>query len=286
MRTANPICGNPRNLRMKDALGAFKLEADVKGLVITPPNVRPFFTGRVLPAVTVPVTVFIVCQDNGNEPARSSSEISGLLTDANMILRQRGVTLVQNGTNSFIRHTTWLNHTNALAQVSPDIDEMMDTLNSMGNAVELYFVQSLTVPSLAGVRRTKGIALAGAADARVLAHEVLHDCETELSPVEDIYPVRNSSPDNTDPVVGSACEAWLPADWGGGYYLPDLTQRSLINRLIMCSGGYDEESGPSLDLPSGAVWGYRDAASNGVPVRVLGMSAVGQAACARTPGSY
>ena len=28
-----------------DAVGAFKLEVDVKGLVVTPPNERPFFTG-------------------------------------------------------------------------------------------------------------------------------------------------------------------------------------------------------------------------------------------------
>jgi len=63
MRTGNPIRGNPRRSGLPlgaDALGAFKLEADVKGLVITPPNVRPFFTGQVLPAVTVPVSVFTV----------------------------------------------------------------------------------------------------------------------------------------------------------------------------------------------------------------------------------
>ena len=78
----------------------------------------------------------------------------------------------------------------------------------------------------------------------------------------------------------------MSADWGGGYYSPGQTQRSLINRLIMRSGGYDEESGVSLDLPSDSVWGYRDSVSNGVTVRVLGMSAVGQAACKRNPGSY
>ena len=57
----------------------------------------------------------------------------------------------------------------------------------------------------------------------------------------------------------------------------------------MKSGGYnEEETGASLDLPMGSVWGYHNTVSNGVPVRirVLGLSACGQDACTKTPGSY
>ena len=81
----------------------------------------------------------------------------------------------------------------------------------------------------------------------------------------------------------------MSSDWGGGYYAPGQTQRGLINRIIMSSGGYnEEETGASLDLPAGSVWGYHNTVSNGVPVRVRvpGLSACGQAACTKTPGSY
>ncbi|NLX55911.1 MAG: hypothetical protein GXY58_12415, partial [Planctomycetaceae bacterium] len=58
----------------------------------------------------------------------------------------------------------------------------MDSTNSMGNAVELYFVNTLDGETTAGVRHPKGIAVAVIGDGRTIAHEVLHDCG-----LEDIY---------------------------------------------------------------------------------------------------
>jgi hypothetical protein len=159
----------------------------------------------------------------------------------------------------------------------------------MGNALELYFVNTLEGGATAGLCCYGGIVLSDDATGRVIAHEVLHACNDAVPGVEDIYPVRNDSDVGTDPVTGVAREDWLPSDWGGGYYPPGLTQRELINRLVMSSGGYNEEiTGEPRDLPLGPVWGYHNMVSNGVPVRVrvLGLSACGQAACTKTPGSH
>ena len=150
----------------------------------------------------------------------------------------------------------------------------------MGNAVELYFVETLDGGGTAGVRHPKGIAVAVIGDGRTIAHEVLHDCG-----LEDIYIADGQG----NPLLEQVSEQSIPADWGGGYYPPGLTQRELINRLVMSSGGYNEEiTGEPRDLPLGSVWGYHNMVSNGVPVRVrvLGLSACGQAACTKTPGSH
>jgi len=264
--------------------GAFRLEVDIKGLVITPPHVRPYFTGTVLPAVNVPVTVFIVQRTTTNYPARASSEIPGLLADANKILWQRGLTLVQSGPIRYLNNTEWLNHPDV--NNNTNLTAMLNTTNSLGNALEFYFVDTLEGGATAGLCCYGGIVLSGDATGRVIAHEVLHACNDAVPGVEDIYPVRNDSDIGTDPVTGVACEDWLPMDWGGGYYPPGLTQRELINRLVMKSGGWAEAPSDAFDLPMGPVWGYHDMVSNGVPVRVLGLSACGQAACTKTPGSH
>jgi hypothetical protein len=270
-----------------DSVGDFTLEVNVKGLVITPPNVRPCFSGKVLPAVSVPVSVFIVRKTDQTEPARQDSEIADLLADANKILRQRGITLVQNGAILHLDNDAWLNHTNALAQTNAVIDAMMDSTNSLGQAVELYFVKTLDGGDLKGARRSKGIAISsGTGVGRTITHEVLHDCGTGATDIDDIYPVRNDSDTDTDPIPGMVRQEWISADWGGGYYAPDLSQRELVDRLIMRSGGYNDPSPAlSIDLPSGSVFGYHDSMSNGVPTRVLGPAAVGQDSCTGTPGS-
>jgi len=235
MRTGNPICGNPRNLRMKDAVGLF-----------------------------------------------------ALLTGANIILRQRGVTLVQNGESHILNQTNWLDHVDVLSTNAPSIDEMMDSTNSMGQAVELYFVRSLDGGGLLGACRTKGIAVATRGDAVVIAHEVLHSCGTDVSPVEDIYMVEDPSASPLNPVPGLASQNNLPSDWGGGYYPPTLTQRELIGRLIMRSGGEEGvDTATPRDLPSGTIYGWKHSIpTDGTSPMVLGQASVGQSAAQRTPESY
>jgi hypothetical protein len=90
----------------------------------------------------------------------------------------------------------------------------------MGNAVELYFVETLDGGGTAGVRHPKGIAVAVIGDGRTIAHEVLHDCGPE-----DIYTVQDPGGSVSNPVSGPVSEERIPADWGGGYYPPGLAQR-------------------------------------------------------------
>jgi hypothetical protein len=112
------------------------------GLTVTyaQPDTLP---GSVFPAVNVSVTVWIVRDDLGIIAARDAAEIPGLLVDANKILWQSGLMLVQNGTLRYLDNDTWLNHTVVFAETNVVMDAMMDSTNSMGNAVELYFVQTL-----------------------------------------------------------------------------------------------------------------------------------------------
>jgi len=255
--------------------GAFRLEVDIKGLVITPPHVRPYFTGTVYPAVNVPVTVWVV-KDEYGDPIRPLTTIPGLLADANKILWQRGLTLVQSGPCHLLNNTNWLNHVNVLAETNAVIDAMMDSTNSMGNAVELYFVRTLDGKATAGVRRPKGIAIASGVGSWAIAHEVLHDCG-----LEDIY----IADDQGNPLLEPVAEQSIPADWGGGYYNPWVLQHGLIKRLVMRSR-FDLEEDAGVDLPSGDVRGWHHGPGGGGTPTVLGPAKVGQSSIIRTPGSH
>ena len=199
-----------------------------------------------------------------------------MLADANKILKQRAITLAQNGQIRHLDNTAWLNHTNALAQTNAVIDAMMNSTNSLGQAVELYFVNSLVSPALIGACRSKGIAVASEGDAVTIAHEVLHTCI-----LEDIYTVDGQG------IPGPVSQSRLPADWGGGYYPSDLTQRELVGKLIMRSGGTEEDPDPSQrrDLPSGTVFGWKHTGDWASP-KELGPAGVGQSSIQQTPRSY
>ena len=112
----------------------------------------------------------------------------------------------------------------------------------------------------------------------VIAHEVFHDCGTR-----DIYTVENQAAPNFGPLVVPIREAWLPDDWGGGYYAPGLTQRDLITRLIMRSGvGGLGTTG--IVLPRGTIYGWKHTGDATSPTE-LGQASVGQNSCTKMPGS-
>jgi hypothetical protein len=70
--------------------------------------------------------------------------IAGVIADANKILWQRGLTLVQSGTVRYLNNDAWRNHTDVLNPANTNLAAMMDSTNNMGNAVELYFVRTTT----------------------------------------------------------------------------------------------------------------------------------------------
>ena len=210
MRTANPSCGNPRNLRMKDAVGAF--------------------------------------------------------------------TLIQNVEVQILSNTNWSDHTDLFNPANTNLTSMLNTTNSMGNAVELYFVNALDNGDTLGVRLEEGIVIATLGNGVTIAHEMLHDCGTK-----DIYTVQGQNAG--DPIPGPVSQDRLPSDWGGGYYPPNLTQRELVSRLIMRSGGIDGiDTAPRRDLPTGTVFGWRHIGDGASPI-TLDQAGVGQSAIQRNPGS-
>lgn len=261
-----------------DAAGAFTLEADVRGLVVTPPHVRPHFSGEVFPAVSVPVTVWIVRDSDGDNPARDPSAIPGLMADANKILWQRGLTLAQSGQSRYLDNDAWLSHSDFYNPSNANLYAMLNQTNSLNQSVELYFVNTLGGGTTAGVRFYEGIIIAVNGDGLVIAHEVLHDCGTE-----DIY-VADDNRENA--VSGVVSHERLPADWGGGYYPPDLLHSELIGRLIMCSDINPYIPVTWRDLPTGTVYGWKHGPGGGSIPRTLGNAGVGQSSILKTPGSH
>ena len=145
----------------------------------------------------------------------------------------------------------------------------------MDNAVELYFVNTLEEGDTLGLRCYKGIALSSEANAHDLAHEVLHDCNDDIPGVEDIYPVRNDSPDDIDPVTGAVREDWLPMDWGGGYYPPGLRQADFNSGRLLMYGIGEPATSVAINIPRGSVYGV----GFGAPAQtnlVLGPVSVGR----------
>ena len=207
--------------------------------------------------------------------------VAGVIADANKILWQRGLTLVRTGPYHLINNTNLLDHTDVLNPANAKLAAMLDATNSMGNAVELYFVNTLEGGAVGGVRRSEGIAIAAVGDGHTIAHEVMHDCG-----LEDIYTVENPNGSDPNPVSGPVSAERIPADWGGGYYPPGLMQRELIPRLLMRGErfGPEPELSGSVYLPRGTVYGWRNA--GGGTGRTLGNAGVGQSAVQRNPGSY
>jgi hypothetical protein len=153
---------------------------------------------------------------------------------------------------------------------------MMDSTNSMGNAVELYFVRTLNGRADAGLRHPKGVAIASGEGSWAIAHEVFHDCG-----LEDIYIADGQG----NPLLELVAEQSIPADWGGGYYNPWVLQHGLIKRLVMCSR-LDLEEDAGIDLPSGDVRGWHHGAGGGGTSLILGPAKVGQSSIVKPPGSH
>ena len=236
----------------------------------------------VLPAVNVPVTVWIVRKTDQTEPARDAAEIPGLLADANKILWQNGLTLVQSGAVHYADNTAWLNPSTTTPTDLQNLDALLDCSSGTGS-VELYFVRVLTGKdgTLNGVKRDKGIAVAASGNASTIAHEVLHACG-----LADIYPQITILPQGTKVSIPDvSAPEMLPSDWCGGYYEPGLMQKFVVARLIMSPGGYGNVPLPRADIPSGRVWGYRNFSTTGDPADELELRNVGLSGSHQNPVS-
>ena len=102
---------------------------------------------------------------------------AGMIADANKILWQNGLTLVQNGAVRYADNDAWRNHTDVLNPANTNLAAMLDSTNSMGNAVELYFVDTLSLEGQAvgGLCWPEGIVIAPNGDSQTLAQQGMHD---------------------------------------------------------------------------------------------------------------
>jgi hypothetical protein len=232
--------------------GAFRLEVDIKGLVITPPHVRPFFVGEVLQPKTVPVAVWVARHSAGYTPA-TPSRIAGMIADANKILWQVAITLAWDGTISYTNHNDWyalnLPPDNIVTNGST-VWQLLNCTNDTGG-VELYFVNNMVTlgevtPTHGFNVRGLGLVLGRLATGHTLAHEVMHECG-----LADIY---NSEGGLS--VSGAVGPGRLSdADWGGGYYPPGLQQADFNSERLLMYGRGDPETTVAINIPRGAVYG-------------------------------
>jgi len=213
---------------------------------------------------------------------RDNTGIAGMIADANKILWQNGLTLVQSGAVRYADNDAWLNPSNTTPAAVQNFDALMNCSSGTGG-VELYFVQTITDEkgSLRGIKRVKGIAIAQDGDATTIAHEVLHACG-----LADIYPQITILPQGTKVSIPDvSAPEMLPSDWCGGYYEPGLMQKFVVARLIMSPGGYGNVPLPRADIPSGRVWGYRNFSTTGDPADELELRNVGLSGCHQNPVS-
>jgi len=232
--------------------GAFRLEVDIKGLVITPPHVRPFFVGEVLQPKTVPVAVWVARHSAGYTPA-TPSRIAGMIADANKILWQAAITLAWNGTISYTNRDDWY-----ALELPPDnivtngstVWQLLNCTNDTGG-VELYFVNDII--EYGGGRNTRGMNVRGLgsvlshrAVGHTLAHEVMHECG-----LVDIY----NSGDGLSVSGEIGPDRLSSADWGGGYYPPGLQQDDFNRERLLMYGRDESGMLTAINIPRGSVYG-------------------------------
>jgi len=244
--------GRVVNVQGEDT-GKFKLEIDVKGLGLNP---KPHFYGEVLNPETVPVTVWVVRDDNGNSPAIEATKVTECFSKANWAFEQVAMTYEIVGSINYTNRSDWLNivGTNSIYSQTR---EMFRLPKNGDRGLRLIFINtvsnvittangSMISTSVVGISGMRGIAMATKARSFSLisvAHEFGHACG-----LRDIY-VRNSR--TALMVTGPITEARVPWDWGGGYYPADVTQSNLIQRLLM----YGESLEGKGDIPTGRVYG-------------------------------
>ena len=230
--------------------GAFKLEVELEG-VNFPAN--PCIAGMVLDPKTVPVTVWIVRDDNGNNAACSEGRVQELLSGVNAIFKQCAMTFHVNGAIQYTNCEEWLDidFTNGW---SGELESIRNIETATGG-IELYFVRDFYIDgtiagSLLGLEDTQGIVLRSGISERTLAHEIGHACG-----LLDIYPYRSVSNTLERVVTGPVTADRLPQDWGAGYYPPDLLQAYLITYRLLMMGYEDPTITTTCDIPLGSVYG-------------------------------
>ena len=239
-------------------------EADFRLMVdVTDGNLqqKPFFTGKTLNHVEVPVTVWIVRDDYGNDPAITEAQLSLMMANVNTLYEQTAMEFTLNGGINYTNASSLINiaMTNAVDTVSPIL---LNLPKNSADGIKLIFINSIgnfngvlqTNETWLGFNTVKGIVLATQSigfDYYTIAHEIGHACG-----LEDIYvptAICNYIPSGDD------LHGYTPFDWSGGYN-GGMEYGSLIRTLLML--GFVRAEDPISDISTGTVFGSRNASGN------------------------
>jgi len=214
--------------------------------------------------------IYIVCDDDGNNPVMTKESAAILFTDANKYLAQGGIHVpVTVDHIQHINRSAWknLNSTNTTFR---------QTLRQMGETpragdLRIFFIESYNGSNRTGFNGDYCMAIAKNASAVTLAHEIGHACG-----LRDIYSyVRNNTNQITHHIFNAGvvkAEYMDPLDWGAGYYAADLQQTNLITRLLMY--GYIHPN--ANHIPHGNVYGvYRPKINGVIQPPTIGLAPVG-----------
>jgi len=236
--------------------GDVKITATIDGLVGKPPE----FNVRVFDQVTVPVALFVVYNSNGT-PAISpnSGLIDAMFYNANLILRQAGISLTFNLAVHTVTNSAWF-YTGSYNAHTNDMAAMGGYARSLGmtDVLKVFIVGDITNrvanTAPAGVNMTDQCIVIKTAyvNGAVLAHEAGHSLGWE--DIYDRYPM-----DKNYLIEGYvSADRMDPKDWGAGHYPEDRFQSALVRRLLMHGdegvwGTATEEMGY---IPHGQVYGF------------------------------
>ena len=267
----NGTCTGPEVSIFADAEGTFTLEVDVRGLIITPPHVRPFFEGTVLQKRTIPVTVWVVSNTDGSSPA-DATRISAMIADANKRVWPTAMTLAWGGTINTVTNNAWHNLQRPLDPIPTNsLFRQLVDLSSGTRGIEIYFVNTIANAMnqpLGGVNNSGGLVLSAVANGHILAHEILHQCG-----LRDIYVSEDGIPFS---VTGGLTQERLTyADWGGGYYPPGIQMTDFITGKLLMYGMADPQTPTTGGIPRGSVYGLSYEVISGERRYYLGMVPVG-----------
>jgi len=203
--------------------------------------------------------VGVVADNNGSNPVIPTSSVPAIIADVNDIWKQacrrfviQGVYLI---TNSSLKEIDGTNKMQLLTS-------MLNGVNN-GTGLELYFTREFVLPfsdaegmcspGRGAVTTTFGIQTPKDV---ISAHELGHS-----QGLHDIYIGEGAGLFST-PVAST----YEPNDWTGqsGYYLPGLTQATLIQRLLMCGDCVSNKR----DIPNGTILGYAYGSNNTSQVSV------------------
>ena len=233
---------------------SFRLEIDV-----TDGNLhqKPFFTGKALNHVQIPVTVWIVRENNGQNPAITEAQLSLMMANVNTLYEQTAMEFTLNGGINYTNASSLGNifMTNAVDSVSPIL---LNLPKNSADGIKLIFIKNISdfngteTEICGGFHHAKGIVL-GAQDPnfnhRIIAHEIGHACE-----LEDIY-----VPTSIDKYIpsGEDLHRYAQSDWAGGY-CGGVEYGSLVRTLLMFGNFNAERGDPMSDISTGIVFGSQD----------------------------